>query len=153
MGATFHHYKDQVFKWIGRRHWLLGLLMVIGVVLLDAPTWIEIDVNIDTLHNRIEMIQAGGVILMLMGFLSFSNLPMLTSQPLLFMGRISYEFYIIHFIVLLGLLPYIPNTWLYITVCLAVSLASAVLLHQCGTWFTAHILNTRMVQYFKEQNK
>lgn len=153
MGATFHHYQDRVFKWIGKRHWLLGLLMVIGVVLWDAPTWIEIGINIDTLRKRIEMIQAGGVILMLMGFLSFSNLPILTSRPLLFMGRISYEFYIIHFIVLLGLLPYISNTWLYITVCLAVSLATAVLLHQCGTWFTARILNTRMVQYFKEQNK
>ncbi len=37
---------------------------------------------------------------------------------LLFMRQISYEFYIIHFIFILGVLPFVSNVWVYIPICL-----------------------------------
>lgn len=47
------------------------------------------------------------------------------SKVLLFLGNISYEFYILHFIVLMSLAPWIPNSYVFIVLSLVVTLFGA----------------------------
>ena len=149
MGATFHRYQERLFVTIGKHSWFLGVLSVVGVILWDVQTWSGINTNIASNMYRMEIIQAVGVILLLAVLLFLSDLPILTSRVLLFMGRISYEFYIIHFLFLAGVMPFISNTWMYIFVCFIGSLLSAVLLHNGSEWVTFKVLNMNIVAWLK----
>lgn len=77
-----------------------------------------------------EMLEAFGMLLLLSVILKCKELPILSSKPLVYMGRISYEFYIIHFMLLIGLIPFISNFGLYIVLCLVGSLLMAILLRK-----------------------
>ena len=142
-------HQERLFVIIGKHRWFLGVLSAVGIILWDVQTWSGINTNIASNMYRMEIIQAVGVILLLTVLLFLSDLPILTSRVLLFMGRISYEFYIIHFLFLAGLMPFISNTWIYIAVCFIGSLLSAILLHNGSEWVTFKVLNMNIVAWLK----
>lgn len=77
-----------------------------------------------------EMLEAIGVFLLLSVILKSSENPVLTNCFLLFIGQISYEFYIIHFMLLMGILPFVSNVAIYIFITFCGSLLLAFIMQR-----------------------
>lgn len=140
MGAILHKYQHLLIALYDRKKWLQIIVVIIGFVLWQAQTLIyNPDYHIPREMCIMEMLEAIGVFLLLSVILKMSDLPVLTNRFLLFMGRISYEFYIIHFIFLLGLLPFISNVWVYIPICFGTSVLVAIVMNKGGRWFSKRV--------------
>lgn len=84
--------------------------------------------SLDTSHPCIMMIQSmGGLsLIFLANVLNFRR----RFGALLFIGNISYEFYIIHFIVLMSFAPWISHSYIFIALCLSITLFVAYWIHK-----------------------
>ena len=142
MGAILHKYQDRLFRLFNIRKWTLYVVFLIGFILWQAQVLIYTpDSQILWEMCIMEMIESIGVTMLLSVILKNSDLPILTSSPLLFMGKVSYEFYIIHFMLLMGLLPFISNIWLYIIICFSCTLFFSIILNRSSKWLTDSVMN------------
>lgn len=131
MGALLHKYQDVVFVAYDKYKYVVPAIAILGFLLWEADALIYRP-NYENVREAccMEMLEALGMLLLLSVILKCSQLPILSSKPLVYMGKISYEFYIIHFMVLIGLIPFVSNLWLYIALCLVGSLVLAILLRK-----------------------
>ena len=131
MGALLHKYQDVVFVAYDKYKHIVPAIAILGFLLWEADALIYRP-NYENVREAccMEMLEALGMLLLLSVILKCSQLPILSSKPLVYMGKISYEFYIIHFMVLIGLIPFVSNLWLYIALCLVGSLVLAILLRK-----------------------
>lgn len=131
MGAILHKYQNTVFALYDKYKFLVPLVAILGFVLWEVDALVYRP-NYENVREAccMEMLEAFGMLLLLSVILQCKELPILSSKPLVYMGKISYEFYIIHFMLLIGLIPFISNYWLYIALCLVGSLLMAILLRK-----------------------
>lgn len=103
--AKYHiYFTAQIAKW----HIILKvLLLFIGCICYTSPFGILS--NICTNHAiRTGMLQPIGATILLMSLLSFKKLQIiLNNTVLVFLGKISYGIYLVHFFILLGIIPFI----------------------------------------------
>lgn len=97
-------------------------LILVGCLLLNSRN-IAKQFSFDSTQTYFMMIQSMGALclIFLANVWTFSR----QSKVLLFLGNISYEFYILHFIVLMSLAPWIPNSYVFIVLSLVVTLFGA----------------------------
>ena len=131
MGAILHKYQNTVFALYDKYKFLVPLVAILGFVLWEVDALVYRP-NYENVREAccMEMLETFGMLLLLSVILQCKELPILSSKPLVYMGKISYEFYIIHFMLLIGLIPFISNYWLYIALCLVGSLLMAILLRK-----------------------
>lgn len=129
MGALLHKYQNIVFAFYNRNRKFVPFVATFGFLLWEIDALVYRP-NYEIIREAcyMEMIEASGMMLLLSVILRCSDLPILSSKPFVYMGKISYEFYIIHFMVLKGLIPFVSNFWIYIALCLSISLVLATLL-------------------------
>lgn len=144
MGAILHKLQDKVNRLYELKRWSVYAIFIIGFILWQAQT-LFYSPNSQSVNELcfMEMIEAIGVMMLLSILFKLPDLPILASKPLVFMGKISYEFYIIHFMVLLGLLPFISNIWIYLPMCFIISLFFSFILNIGGK-----LLSNRIIRYF-----
>lgn len=104
------------------KNWEKGFLVLFSLLLLNIK---NLSLN---LQNNIELvIQAFGAVIIVI--LSFKNkILFLSRQCLVNMGNISYEFYLVHFIILLSFRYVGMNSYIYIVLTFVTSLVGAVIL-------------------------
>lgn len=131
MGTLLHKYQDMVFALYDKYKFIVPIVVIFGFVLweVDALVYRPSYENVRE-ACCMEMLEAFGMLLLLSVILRCKELPILSSKPLVYMGKISYEFYIIHFMLLIGLIPFISNFLLYLVLCLVGSLLMAILLRK-----------------------
>lgn len=131
MGALLHKYQEDVFAFYGRYKYMIPVVAILGFLLWEVDALIYRP-NYENIREAcfMEMTEALGMLLLLSVILKCSEIPILSSKPLVYMGKISYEFYIIHFMVLEGLIPFVSNLWIYIVLCLIGSLVFAIILRK-----------------------
>lgn len=117
-GCLLHNYlqKNPNVK-IGK---LLAIVIALaGCFLLNSRN-IAKSYSVDTQHACFMMIQCMGALC----FIFLANVLKFKRQfrTLLFLGNISYEIYIIHFVVLMSIAPWIPNHTLFVFLCLSITL-------------------------------
>ena len=89
-------------------------LLLIGLILLNIENVLDIQNSVTAYLMMLGAITIVGV--------CYANKNLISSNLLVKLGNISYEFYLIHFIVLLSLKPYFTNPYSYILICFIVSL-------------------------------
>ena len=108
-------------------------IMLAGICFLNCKNIVK-SMLLDSSQVYFMMIQTMGAIclIFLANVLCFRG----RFRVLLFMGNISYEFYIIHFIVLMLLAPWIAQPYTFVLVCFVLT----VLLAYCVNWLDKKIL-------------
>mgnify|MGYP004460637209 FL=1 len=109
-------------KLLMSKNWEKGILVLFSLLLLNIK---NLSLN---LQNNIELvIQAfGAVIIVILSFKN--NFCFLSWKCLVNMGNISYEFYLVHFIILLSFRYVGMNSYIYIVLTFVTSLVGAVIL-------------------------
>lgn len=107
-------------------------LLAIGIVLLDIENILVI--NDSEIVSYIIML---GAILIVDVF--YVNMNFLDSKILVKLGSISYEFYLIHFVVLLSLKGYCVDPYAYVLVCFIISIGLSYLLKHMCNWGLKYI--------------
>lgn len=121
VGATFNYFTfNHSYK---KSRTYLVSIAILGCFLLNVRNLFQLDMDCPA---YIYSIQSIGALCVLFFFLNVEIKNKL--KALLLIGNISYEIYIIHFIVLLALSQYIKNYYIYIFISLVISLVIAFFL-------------------------
>lgn len=121
-GALLHKYIKQIR--IPKKLYIP--LLVIGIALLDIRNF-GIPFMPRTNNTYVLMTQCIGALCLL--YVCNSLRIELNNRPLLYLGNISYEFYITHFIVLMGLAPWLTNPAVLIVASFILTVCIAHVLH------------------------
>lgn len=111
---------------------LSSLLLLICVILINIRNEIEIN---PTIAFGIQALSAAFIVLIVYT----NNYKILSNRLLVWFGNISYEFYLVHFVVLLALRSYYYNSVSYILVCLAISIVISKVLNVGTTYLVKKI--------------
>lgn len=140
LGATIHRYQDTLVPILSKSRIVVGVLVIAGLYLWDMPNMPFVEHYIDKGDNVSALFRTLGVAMILMVVLTKSSISALSSKLLQYLGKISYEFYIVHFIVLLGLAPFINNTILFICLSLCLSLLASIVVQNANNRLSRKIL-------------
>jgi peptidoglycan/LPS O-acetylase OafA/YrhL len=134
LGASLHHYKETILSLERKYKYLPLVIAILGIILVDCTNFFKIL----SVGGYTEMVQAIGVYLLLAAVLNLPKTSLLSSKPLVQIGNVSYEFYIIHFILLELLQHYVDNKLVFIILCFILTLILATAVHD---------INSRMVNF------
>lgn len=131
VGALFHRYDRIIMRFIDSNKLTLWCAILIGIVLLNIENEITID---NRTTAMLSCVGAGIIILVLFN----KRVDIYELEGLQFLGNISYEFYLCHFIVLLSLRPFISNAYwlLFFAAFVSVLLAKLVNKMKLGSFIT-----------------
>ena len=135
-GAALHHWQESVRQLLRHRADAWAALIA-GLLLWDYPHWA------DAAHVRIyaDITQSLGALLLL-GLVATRSEPIwLGHKALVWVGNISYEFYILHFLVLAILQPFVASPFLFIILSFLLSLCMARHAHWGMGLLTDYLLN------------
>lgn len=131
VGAIYHHNKNVIDIFLRNRLWLKIMIFVASVVCLDVKNLRVVDFSKESSYYfLLSQIQAVGAGMLICLVASMNESKALANKIMVFIGEISYEFYIVHMVVLLALEPFFVNPYPFIIVSLFLSLFLSVLLRR-----------------------
>lgn len=114
VGATFHYYLDHISKLLTLRKWLIYLGLFIAICCMNIKNQSIYPVAQSSFVYLFGIIQALGAGIVISIVASFGNFKILSNKVLVWFGDLSYEFYIIHMVVLLAMEPFFTNPLFFI---------------------------------------
>lgn len=130
IGATFHYYLDHISKLLTQRKWLIYFGMFIGICCMNIKNQSIFPVAESSFVYLFSIIQALGAGIVISIVASVGNLKILSNKILVWFGDLSYEFYIIHMVVLLAMEPFFTNPLLFIVSSFFMSVIVTVMLRE-----------------------
>lgn len=122
IGSFFRWLNEKyVYRWRTEYFWLF---CIFGVVLLDINNIVECENNI-----TYRIVQAFGAAFIVVGLYNIVFKQNMLCKLFEKMGNVSYEFFLLHFVVLLSFRILCLPTWLYILLSLATSILLSYLLN------------------------
>ena len=113
------------------RSWLKIMMFVASVVCLDVKNQCIVEFSKESSYYfLLSQIQAIGAGMLICLVASMNESKALANKIMVFIGEISYEFYIVHMVVLLALEPFFVNPYPFIIVSLFLSVCVSVLLRR-----------------------
>jgi peptidoglycan/LPS O-acetylase OafA/YrhL len=134
LGASLHYYKETILSIVRKHKYIPVIIAILGITLLNCNNFFKVL----SVEDHTGLIQAIGVYLLLSVILNLPEVSVLSSKPLVKIGNVSYEFYIIHFVSLELLQHYINNKLVFIVLCFILTLILATAVHN---------INNRMVKF------
>lgn len=130
IGATFHYYQNQLSKILFQRKWLIYIALLLAICCLDIKNQSIYPVSQSSFSYLFGLIQALGAGILICIVACFENLRFLSNKIVVWFGNLSYEFYIIHIVVLLTMEPFFTNPLFFIVSSFFMSVLSTVILRQ-----------------------
>lgn len=124
-GAALHHGQDAVRRTLQRSRLVSWVVLVVGLSLWDFPHWAD--------ASRIgiysDVVQSAGALLLLSLVVTLPGSSWLSHRAWVSLGNLSYEFYILHFLVLATLQPLVGSAFPFVVLSFLLSLVVARLAH------------------------
>ena len=152
-GATIHRYQGVIASFLSKRAVYVWVLVAAGLFLWDLPNMTFVGCYLDKGDEICGLFRTLGVAMLLAVFSTRSDIPVLSSKILQNLGKISYEFYIVHFIVLLALAPFVSSTFAFICISFVISLLVSAYVQKANSWLSSKILNLKIITNIYETNK
>lgn len=115
LGAIAKKYVKMILKVLDYNKFTIPFFVLIGLLLLNVENELFVHNSVTTMISCL-----GACILIVILF--DKRVRLFECIVFQFMGDISYEFYLCHFIVLLALKPFVSNVLLYIIICIMTSI-------------------------------
>lgn len=137
MGALLHHYIDDVKRIACSSKWIYGVLLVVSLLLLDVEHYIFTD---HQMMRLMWLINGIGATILVGLVVSAKEKTFLSCKPFVWLGGISYEFYICHAVVLSALLPFVYDKTVFILLSFIVSILFAYGLHRINRVLSSKLI-------------
>lgn len=130
IGATFHYYQNYISKILVQRKWLVYISLLVAICCLDIKNQSIYPVSQSSFSYLFGIVQALGAGILICIVVSFGNLRFLSNKIVVWFGDLSYEFYIIHMVILLAMEPFFANPLLFIVSSFFMSIMATVMLRK-----------------------
>lgn len=128
-----------VKKKISHNKYMLVAIILVGLFLIDIRNFMNVLPLVKCFDGgKLQMIQGLGSALIILSLVILGKCAFLNNKLFLLIGKVSYEFFIIHFVVLLGLLPIVHTPIELILYSLTISLVVSILIRE---------MNVRVLKY------
>lgn len=142
IGATFNYYMNHISKLLTQRKWLIYLGLFIAMCCMNIKNQPLYPVAQSSFAYLFGIIQALGAGLLICTVVSSGELKILSNKIVVWFGDLSYEFYIIHMVVLLAMEPFFTNSLFFIVSSFLMSVIATVMLRKICKPICDRIRNT-----------
>lgn len=142
IGATFNYYMNHISKLLTQRKWLIYLGLFIAMCCMNIKNQPFYPVAQSSFAYLFGIIQALGAGLLICTVVSSGELKILSNKNVVWFGDLSYEFYIIHMVVLLAMEPFFTNSLFFIVSSFLMSVIATVMLRKICKPICERIRNT-----------
>lgn len=133
LGALVHRYIG-LFANLCRNPWGLAFLLILSFLLLDVYHLIDTSAINGWMHpvgRLFPIAQAVGAALLIGTLINKNNFSFFSNRIMVWLGNISYEFYICHFVLMMALRPFVFNAFVFYFLCMSVSIMVSVTIRHC----------------------